>query len=620
MPGNVVAEARGRISRRLGGFDWKPPGLDENAILCARSLRLPMDVSIAHPHELIPPESSRKAMASALDELLRSAVRPVNQAVPANAPAVLFRDGADLLVCLARDWLRRDAVHNWWWTTLFPGKSIETAVSVAWAENAQQVPVALTRLHSARLAEPFLAALDVNVVSQMLERLTQGTPISPLRDTMIESIKVVVTAAHSSETELAESTTEPDVLKTHEESMPGAPPWSRWIVTKDSLSPDAQALIVISVLLQDAPMLVCATSFRRAIEDWAQRACDRERFQAIARASTPLVSHETSSPDRTQQQPEPSQDDTEALSEIRFTPPKSEVQISRMAAAIEHREQTPTHFEGTRQPKTHLVPSTNCEIPRTIEPLIESEPMFVSTEWGGIFYLLNIAQALGFYPDFTRPREIGLALCPWEFLGLTGSELSQGEIETDPIWALLANLAGRSANSPPGSLFDPPDAWRIPGHWLLEKVSGEDCECFVSKNRLQLRHVDGFALCDLAIEDNYSLPAIESELATLGLSIEGRTMKINTECCPFQISPLRRWTRWVSEYIEYRLRKAIGPFLRADLVKRVFRCAARVELVSERIILHFKLDDHPIELRFAGLDRDPGWFPAAARSVYFRYE
>jgi hypothetical protein len=41
-------------------------------------------------------------------------------------------------------------------------------------------------------------------------------------------------------------------------------------------------------------------------------------------------------------------------------------------------------------------------------------------------------------------------------------------------------------------------------------------------------------------------------------------------------------------------------------------CAAGVDV-------HLGLDDLPISLRVAGLDRDPGWIPAAGRSVRLHF-
>ena len=51
----------------------------------------------------------------------------------------------------------------------------------------------------------------------------------------------------------------------------------------------------------------------------------------------------------------------------------------------------------------------------------------------------------------------------------------------------------------------------------------------------------------------------------------------------------------------------------------LLRRAARVELSATRVDVDFDLAGHPIEIRMAGLDRDPGWIPAAGRSLAFRF-
>jgi hypothetical protein len=48
--------------------------------------------------------------------------------------------------------------------------------------------------------------------------------------------------------------------------------------------------------------------------------------------------------------------------------------------------------------------------------------------------------------------------------------------------------------------------------------------------------------------------------------------------------------------------------------------SGRIELSPAHIDVTFCLAAHPIEIRIAGLDRDPGWIPAAGRHVEFHFE
>jgi hypothetical protein len=51
-------------------------------------------------------------------------------------------------------------------------------------------------------------------------------------------------------------------------------------------------------------------------------------------------------------------------------------------------------------------------------------------------------------------------------------------------------------------------------------------------------------------------------------------------------------------------------------------CAQRATILLTEVHLDifFALSEHPVEIRLAGLDRDPGWVPAAGRFVRFNYQ
>lgn len=47
---------------------------------------------------------------------------------------------------------------------------------------------------------------------------------------------------------------------------------------------------------------------------------------------------------------------------------------------------------------------------------------------------------------------------------------------------------------------------------------------------------------------------------------------------------------------------------------------AQVEVSASRVDVHISLSDLALSIRIAGLDRDPGWIPAAGRAVYFHFD
>ena len=79
----------------------------------------------------------------------------------------------------------------------------------------------------------------------------------------------------------------------------------------------------------------------------------------------------------------------------------------------------------------------------------------IDTAFGGVFYLINLGLFLHIYGDFTTPAHPGIALPIWDFLALLGQHLVGDQMHADPLWPLLARLAGRSAQDAPGNEFRP---------------------------------------------------------------------------------------------------------------------------------------------------------------------
>lgn len=82
--------------------------------------------------------------------------------------------------------------------------------------------------------------------------------------------------------------------------------------------------------------------------------------------------------------------------------------------------------------------------------------------------------------------------------------------------------------------------------------------------------------------------------------------------------PLDRWVARICDDFQERVKRSIGPD--RDFRALVLNHGAKIEASSTRFDAYFSLAAHPIELRLAGLDRDPGWVPAAGRAIYFHYD
>jgi hypothetical protein len=84
--------------------------------------------------------------------------------------------------------------------------------------------------------------------------------------------------------------------------------------------------------------------------------------------------------------------------------------------------------------------------------------------------------------------------------------------------------------------------------------------------------------------------------------------------------PLDCWVARICDDFAERVRRSIGPGASQDFCALLLNHGAKIEASSTRIDAHFSLATHPIELRLAGLDRDPGWVPAGGRAIYFHYD
>lgn len=85
-----------------------------------------------------------------------------------------------------------------------------------------------------------------------------------------------------------------------------------------------------------------------------------------------------------------------------------------------------------------------------------------------------------------------------------------------------------------------------------------------------------------------------------------------------QSSNIVTWDDWFTAAlpgIARRIEQALG-----GAPATLLRQAGRVVRRPARVDVHFSLEDHPIEVRLAGLDRDPGWIPAAGTELRFVYE
>jgi hypothetical protein len=243
---------------------------------------------------------------------------------------------------------------------------------------------------------------------------------------------------------------------------------------------------------------------------------------------------------------------------------------------------------------------------------------------------------LELYGDFTKPMQPGLDLPVWDFLALVGRELAGPEFAGDPLWQLLAELDGRGEDEAPGAQFDAPDCWQLPLDWLRGFPEPSVWHWSVDTGRMRIEHPEGFTIVDLpansetaeaqlrSVTEAYAsilfklrpdpLTSRPSRVQWLGANSQLSTLNS-------QLAPLQRWLDWLCGYLRARLARALGfPASSTAALTLLLQQPARVQTTSTHVRVFFSLDQHPLEIRVAGLDRDPGWVPAAGRNFAFYYE
>jgi hypothetical protein len=106
------------------------------------------------------------------------------------------------------------------------------------------------------------------------------------------------------------------------------------------------------------------------------------------------------------------------------------------------------------------------------------------------------------------------------------------------------------------------------------------------------------------------------------LSVYGKTVALARGALPVPsgaATPLARWLDWLVPYVRARLARAL-QVEDGDLPDLLLRHRARVFVSAVNVDVVLTLADLPIAIRLCGLDRDPGWIPAANRVVAFRFD
>ena len=223
----------------------------------------------------------------------------------------------------------------------------------------------------------------------------------------------------------------------------------------------------------------------------------------------------------------------------------------------------------------------------------------IETGFGGLLFLTNALLSLGLYPDFTRPLDRGLHPSPFWLIDQLGQRLFGQLYRADPLHRWFGE------NSLPGPL---PEIWEVQRAWLtgLPKATHSLRR---TRSRTLIWDERGFALYD-------GLTATEPPSLMRRIAFAGQEAKQDRvrQARPMPRSANARWVACLAEFLCFRLNLACD-----GMVMRQLALPATVEFRMDRIDCHFPLAALPIEIRMAGLDRNPGWLPTEGRALAFHF-
>lgn len=514
-PGDSLATRRS-IERALAGVELTPRELSSSAIVCVRRLR----AERARDHAGRWADGLPRRIAG----MVAAGARPFREVVPADGPAVVFEDEAELLACLAKDW-RSGTGATWWWTALFGSPANAQLIRRVFLEHARFVPAAIELLLEGRRIGDVVRAMadDVCVELEQAVAAAFGVPMPPPPQ------RRPIHAGDGRHTgAVRPDLNVPPELLARAATVVSLPGEAR------VLSSAQRSFIAFALLVRRAPVLASTPGLVAALHQLVTSTTIESRIgkgrgaveeRAVVAATTPV-------PAKVQ------------------TPVASAPADGARAGILESpgadRDATPSSADtlslslAIADGPTIDAPARLSECEDATEealgwPEPPAEPFH--TSFGGVFYLVNLAIRLEIYGDFTQPASRNPEVSLGRFLARVAERACGEAIRDDAIWPALAGLAGN-------------------GEALPALESGSPIDRVIDQMRPDLEGLAARAL---------DLP-------------EGAALEF------------------------------------------LCRAHGRVLIGRTRLDVFFALASHPIAIRMAGFDRDPGWVPAAGRVIRFHYD
>lgn len=601
----AATPGRERLQRCLADIDLARHGLPPQAILIVR--RLQASAAAFHGGDAEP-------LNGALRGVLGAAIRPAREAlVGAGVAAVWFADEAELLACLARDVLADELAVRWWWPLLFGRAATPAGVMQRWVAAPRAVPWALRALSSdAPAGQGRLWLEHIGPVGRaaILQALVLAYPVAEAVRAGVESPGAEMPcepSASGGRPGAGSLTGAGDGALADEIASAQSVVKARWSVGPITPGPGgAELLLRLAEVLCLAPQRAANPALLAELQ-WAAAALPASSAgakQRLPRTSLPSV----------------------AATQAGVRNEQGQGRAGRQPALVRDGKGAalPSLADAEQSPRAAPPPTPPAPPPvhaaqRGHPALVSAQPRAVhaasldvgssfDTQFGGLAFLLNVALNLGLYGDFTQPQQAGLLLSPWRLLhtALVAGCGAAGRKDALAHWLWARARAGEGA----AAEIRLKAPWQLPAAALRAfDAETRAWHAVADGEVLQLWHPAGFCVA-------HQVPVAGLPALLAGLQRPPpRVLRHERRGAP--AAP--RVCTLVWPLLRARLALALGLPARAA-VARCLWLPARVQARAERLDLHFSLNSLPISLRLAGLDRDPGWLPAAGSDIRFHFD
>lgn len=627
----------------LGSADLRPPTMPPSTVLVVRRMSDPKPGKIAPKLVATRVQSEWERQARhQLAEHYRRAARPAWGPVAESVEAVCFADEAELLACLARDACQGATLHQWWWRAIVRSMAGNRMVTVPHEvvavlvqqlhQHAAYLPGVMARLQqwgdalnfvrllapaqAQRLQEALRLVFDLpSVVNRGVMPTTAQRPpwnpgiTPPLLGREQAALLGLSLDLHARAYEVRTQSYWRSFhawWQSNGDNFVPAPPSPR-------NAPGAQAGQSISNLApptgEKATTPDAASMLRTGVGDgtdvelqWPAHVESASRLHPSQQRSmqpAPLTDQLTHKPLLPRVQEVGEQPVDEAWMEPQARPsiePDARAADSPVAPA-DHRAQagmqTPqlvrdqsgsTIERGAEDgalPDLAVLQEADAAMP---EPQLWRDAA-ISTQLGGVLYLINMMVALDLLDCFEAGWRLASRVGSWGLLEALGRELlgdTMLDYEDDPLWAMLAQLDGRAVGQRPGARLPRtrPRRWptfQLPAVWLAN-----------------LPHQDQVAYT------RHTRPRWQPKHRYAPL--------------------LTRWLEFAMPYLVQRLCLALNVGAQRDLADALLRVPGCVYLTTTHVDLVTSINSISLAVRLAGLDRNPGWLADFGRVIYFHFE